>query len=130
MKKTRLLNRHLSDAIARIGHTQRLIIADAGLPIPLHVKRIDLAVTPGLPTVRQVADAIATEMEVESIVVADELIAWNTDLVDEMSALFTAPWSSVPHTTFKEMSEAAIAIVRTGETQPYFNVMLVSGVNY
>jgi D-ribose pyranase len=130
MKKTRLINHHVSDVIARIGHTQRLIICDAGFPVPLHVERIDLAITPGLPSVRQLADAIAEEMEVEAIVVADELLAWDTDLAAEMAARFDAPYSSVPHSAFKRMSETAIAVIRTGDTHPYFNIMLISGVNY
>ncbi|HRA46619.1 MAG TPA: D-ribose pyranase [Thermomicrobiales bacterium] len=130
MKKTRLLNHALSDVIARIGHTQCLVIADAGLPIPFHVQRIDLSIVPGLPTVRQLAEAIAEEMEVEAIVVADELLAWDTTLANDMAALFDAPYSAVPHTEFKRRSENAIAVVRSGDTTPYYNVMLISGVNY
>ena len=130
MKKTTLLNHLVSDVIARIGHTQRLIICDAGFPIPVHVERIDLAVVPGLPTARQLAEAIAQEMEVEAIVVADELLARDTTLVNDMVKLFNAPYSSVPHIEFKQMSESAIAVVRSGDTSPYYNIMLISGVNF
>ena len=49
MKKTGLLNKDLSEVIAGMGHRDMLVIADAGLPIPPNVRRIDLAVSPNLP---------------------------------------------------------------------------------
>ena len=131
MKKTGILNHHLADVVARIGHTQRLIVCDAGMPIPPHVERIDLAITPGLPTVSQVLHALVSELQVEAIVLADELLAWDKSLAAELSDLFPgAPISSVPHDEFKKMSESSIAIVRSGECTPYYNVMLISGVTY
>jgi len=131
MKKSGVLNHRLADVIARIGHTQRLIIADAGLPVPPGVERIDLAVTPGLPGVVDVVRAIAAELQVEAMVVADELMRGNHALANEFRAIFpAADFSSVPHTTFKQLSEDAIAIVRTGECTPYANLMLISGVTF
>jgi D-ribose pyranase len=131
MKKSGVLNHRLADAIARTGHTQRLIIADAGLPVPPGVERIDLAVTPGLPGVVDVVRAIAAELQVEAIVVADELMQGNHELANEFRAIFpSADFSSVPHTTFKQLSQDAIAIVRTGECTPFANLMLISGVTF
>jgi D-ribose pyranase len=131
VKKSTLLNHRLSDVIARIGHTQALVVGDAGLPIPYHVERIDLAVSPGVPGVMDVLKAIASEMQVEAIVVADELLARDATLAEAVCALFPgAPLTSVPHIEFKERSERAIAVVRTAECTPYANFMLISGVTY
>ena len=131
MKKSGILNHRLSDVIARMGHTQRLVIADAGLPIPLHVERIDLSVVCGTPSVLEFAMAIAGELQVEALVFAEELMARNTNLPAQIGELFPgAPASAVPHDEFKRMSEAAVAIVRTGECTPYANVMLISGVTF
>lgn len=131
MKKTGLLNHRLSEVIARIGHTQRLIVADAGLPIPPNVERVDLAIVPGKPGVVEVLEAIALEMQVEAIVVADELMARDDTLANAAKSIFPgAGISAVPHLEFKRMSESAVAVVRTGECTPYFNVMLISGVTY
>ena len=44
MKKIGLLNQPLSEVIAGLGHTDTLVIADAGLPIPAETRRIDLVV--------------------------------------------------------------------------------------
>ena len=131
MKKSGLLNHRLSDVVARMGHTQRLVISDAGLPIPPHVERIDLAVVAGSPTVIEILTAIAGELQVEALFFADELTSRDTELPAAVGALFpdAAAWS-VPHIEFKRMTESAVAVVRTGECTPYYNVILVSGVTY
>ena len=49
MKKIGLLNQPLSEVIAGLGHTDTLVIADAGLPIPAQTRRIDLALVEGVP---------------------------------------------------------------------------------
>jgi D-ribose pyranase len=131
MKKSGVLNHRLSDVIARMGHTQRLVVADAGLPISPGVERIDLAVTAGLPGMTNVARAIAAELHVEEIVVAAESVERDQSLADELREIFpSAAFSTVPHATFKVMSEEAVAIVRTGECVPYSNVILISGVTF
>ena len=131
MKKNGILNHRLSDVIARMGHTQRLVIADAGLPIPLGVERIDLAVLPGLPGVLDLARAIGHELQVEGVVLAEELLDHNQQIPNEVRALFAgATVRTVPHEEFKRMCEGAVAIVRSGECSPYANIMLISGVTF
>ncbi len=57
MKKSAVLNEHISKAIATIGHFDLLTINDAGMPIPNDHRRIDLAVTKNLP---RFIDVLAT----------------------------------------------------------------------
>ncbi|MEG0552127.1 MAG: RbsD/FucU domain-containing protein, partial [Carnobacterium sp.] len=45
MKKNGTLNSELDKLLADLGHTDQIVIADAGLPIPAGVKKIDLALT-------------------------------------------------------------------------------------
>ena len=131
MKKTGILNHRLAEVIARMGHTQRLVIADAGLPVPPDVERIDLAVSAELPAAIDVVRAIASELQVEAMIVADELEEGNPTLATEFRDIFPlADCTSVPHDTFKQLTESAIAIVRTGECTPYANLILVSGVTF
>ena len=49
MKKSGILHPELARVIASLGHGDGLCIADAGLPVPAGVLRIDLALGPGLP---------------------------------------------------------------------------------
>ena len=71
MKKRGILNHELSDLIARLGHTDTLVIADAGLPVPPGVQRIDLAISGGVPSFMQVAP-ILEDLAVELVIIASE----------------------------------------------------------
>ena len=73
VKRHGLLNAPLNALIAELGHTDTLVIADAGLPIPSDVPRIDLAITPGLPGFLPVLDALLEELCVESVTLASEI---------------------------------------------------------
>ncbi|MEA2530532.1 MAG: D-ribose pyranase [Thermomicrobiales bacterium] len=131
MKKTGVLNHRLSEVIATMGHTDLLVVADAGLPIPPGVERIDLAVMPGLPPMLDVLRAIATELQVERILIASELVDRNPDLVTAISEIFPdLSVDHVSHVEFKIRSTSAKAVVRTGEFTPYANVALISGVTF
>ena len=90
-----------------------------------------MSVAPGIPTALEILTAIASELEVEAVVFADELTSRDTDLPSAVARLFPgASASSVPHVEFKRMTEDAVAVVRTGECSPYYNVILISGVTY
>ncbi|MBD4719348.1 D-ribose pyranase, partial [Xanthomonas citri pv. citri] len=43
MKKGTVLNSDISSVISRLGHTDTLVVCDAGLPIPKSTTRIDMA---------------------------------------------------------------------------------------
>lgn len=45
MKKGTVLNSEISSVISRLGHTDTLVVCDAGLPIPNSTTRIDMALT-------------------------------------------------------------------------------------
>lgn len=74
MKKTPLLNIALSRLIASLGHGDILLIGDAGLPVPAGVELIDLALTPGIPDFASTLRIVLTEMQVESHVLAEEIL--------------------------------------------------------
>lgn len=131
MKKTGVLNHRLSAVIATMGHGDMLVVADAGLPVPPGVERIDLAVRAGLPGAIEVADAIAGELQVERIVLASELEAGNGALAGRFASLFAGVTrDAVSHEEFKRLTAGARAVVRTGECTPYANVILISGVTF
>jgi D-ribose pyranase len=44
-----LLNAQLAGALARLGHTDTLVVCDAGLPIPHGPETVDLAFQFGIP---------------------------------------------------------------------------------
>ena len=49
------------------------MIGDAGMPIPKGVEIVDLVVCGGVPTFKQVMDAVLAETEVEAYTIANEI---------------------------------------------------------
>lgn len=131
MKKTGILNKEISDVIASMGHYQQIIVCDAGFPIPDGVRRIDLALEPGLPAFMDVLRVVLKELQIEEIVIATESCTVSPARYAEMLAQFPGITPRlVPHTEFKQMSHSVKACIRSGECTPYSNIMLVSGVTY
>ena len=131
MKRDKILNPHLIEAIAQLGHTQTLVIGDAGLPIPPGVRCIDLSVVCGVPSFRDVLAAIAEELVVESAIYASEAHEKNPEIVRVMQqCLPQTEMKDVSHEIFKAMTQQASVIVRTGECTSYANIILTGGVNF
>ncbi|HAT23143.1 MAG: D-ribose pyranase, partial [Pantoea sp.] len=139
MKKGRLINAELSYVIARLGHTDTLTIADAGLPIPAGPQRIDLALTPGTPDFMQVVKAVTLEMQVESALIAEEIKQHNPQLHSELLAVLEALQQHqgnkiavryTSHEQFKQQTQRSQAVIRSGECSPFANVILSAGVTF
>lgn len=130
MKKTKLLNSEISEVVARLGHKDLLVIADSGLPIPDNVKRIDIALTKGIPSFRDTLNTVLTELGVEKAYVAREMIDKNKKLYLELSEQFGDKLVIIDHEQLKEMCKNAKAVIRTGEYTPYANIVLESGVEF
>lgn len=131
MKRTGILNSDLSHLIAMLGHTDTLCVADAGLPIPAHVWRIDLALVPGVPGFAQTVEALLDDIVVERAVIAKEMARRNPGVYRALKKLLgKTPIEEIPHKAFKARVGSARAVVRTGECTPYANVLLQSGVAF
>jgi len=131
VKKSGVLNQPLSAVIAGLGHTDMLVVADAGLPIPDGPLRIDLAVTAGVPPVLDVLQAILGEVVIESAILAEEIARQNPRMRQAMLDLLgDVPIEYMLHSSFKAMTSQARAVVRTGECTPFANVILIAGVAF
>ena len=134
MKRTKLLNRDVSALIACLGHGDEIVIGDAGLPVPDGVRTIDLAVAAGIPGFFDLLEAVRSELAVERVVWAEEAQAPFQGRLGELIADWagdqekTIGVETLPHDLFKQRTAGAKAVIRTGETTPYANVILVSGV--
>ena len=129
MKKNGILNPQLNCVISEMGHRDMLIIADAGLPIPQEVERIDLTLKSGIPSFTEVLRAVLSELEVEEAYVAKEIKEKNPQTLNLISSLI-GEVKFITHEELKELSKLARAIVRTGECSPYANIILISGVTF
>lgn len=129
MKKHGILNSSISKVLADLGHTDQIIIADCGLPIPDHVKKIDLALKLGSPSFSEVFEVVLENMYVEQAIIANEITEHNEQLENIINNSINNI-NYVSHEELKKQSNVAKAIIRTGEATPYANVILQAGVNF
>ncbi len=129
MKKTCLLNNSISSVISKMGHTDMIAIGDCGLPIPKETKRIDLALTKGIPSFLDTLKTTLTELEIEEIIIAKETEETIPKIFNEIKNLIgNAKITFVSHEIFKTNLKECKAVIRTGEQTPYANIILKSGV--
>lgn len=129
MKRSGILNARLAYALARLGHTDRLVICDAGLPIPPGPQVVDLAFRFGMPPFAAVLAGILEETVVEGATAAEEVKERNPDCHGLLSSQFPN-LTLVPHEEIKRQTVGAQLVVRTGEATPYSNVILHCGVPF
>jgi D-ribose pyranase len=128
MKKIGIINAPLASIIASLGHTDTLVVCDAGLPIPATTQRIDLALTRGIPGFVATLQVVLSELYVERALVAAEMLQVSPNLYAEVKSLLGAtPLETILHVEFKKQTGASRAVVRTGEFTPYANIILVTG---
>ncbi|MET7854570.1 D-ribose pyranase [Streptomyces avermitilis] len=127
MKKAGILNRHLAGALAELGHGHGVLVCDAGMPIPVGPRVVDLAFRAGVPSFAEVLDGLLDELVVEGATAAREVREANPGATALLETRFPA-LELVSHEELKSLSANARLIVRTGEARPYANVLLRCGV--
>lgn len=130
MKRHGILNSDISRVLSYMGHTDRICVGDCGLPIPDETERIDLAVKFGVPTFMDVLKEVGDDMKIEKIVLAEEIKENNPKVLAEINEYFAGQEIEVEfvsHVRLKEMTKECKAVIRTGETTPYANIILQSG---
>jgi D-ribose pyranase len=127
VKKAGILNRHLAGELAALGHTDQVLVCDAGMPVPKGPRVVDLAFRAGVPSFAEVLDGLLAELVVEGATAAEEIRTANPTAAALLDGHFPG-LALVPHEHLKELSSGAQLIVRTGEARPYANVLLRCGV--
>jgi D-ribose pyranase len=132
MKRNGILNSHISKILSDLGHTDQIAIADAGLPVPDGVLKIDLALKLGTPSFREVLDVIADDMVIEKVIIASEIHEGNPQTLAYLNKKFDSQTidDSQNHEQFKALTRQVKAVIRTGEATPYANCILQSGVHF
>ncbi|HEX7395786.1 MAG TPA: RbsD/FucU family protein [Anaerolineaceae bacterium] len=129
MQKTGILNPDLLHLLARIRHTNMLVISDRGFPFWPMIETVDISLMDGIPTVLQVLNALRPGYDFTQAYMAQEFLAENDS---KTQAKFVAALADIPvtfeaHVDFKKRVPDAIGLIRTGDITQYANVILVSG---
>jgi D-ribose pyranase len=128
MLKSGILNPHLNSLLARVRHTNTLVIADRGFPSWPGLETVDLALVDGVPTVLDVLRALRPNFVIGKAWMAEEFLRHNDEATRARfaEALRGIALAHEPHLEFKKRVPSAVGLVRTGDTVQYANVVLES----
>lgn len=128
MLQTGILNPHVLDLVARIRHTNTLVISDWAFPYWPQIETVDISLTHGIPTVLDVLDLLTPVFKIGRIWQAEEFLNHNTP---EKIARFEKSFGGIPvtreaHVDFKKRVPLAIGLIRTGDPTAYGNIIIES----
>ena len=128
MLQTGILNPHVLDLVARIRHTNTLVIADWAFPFWPQIETVDISLTHNIPTVTDVLDLLTPVFKIGRIWQAEEFLAHNQpETIDRFQKSFgDIPLTREAHLDFKKRVPQAIGLIRTGDSTPYGNLILES----
>src|SRR5262245_16153228 len=98
-----IVNPQVLSLIARVRHTNSLVIADAAFPFWTQIETVDVSLVRGVPTVLQVAEAILANWKSGEVFMAEEFKKHNDQ---KHQAAFASVCNGIkmtfePHLEFK-----------------------------
>ena len=124
-----ILNPQINSLLARVRHTNILVIADRGFPFWPMIETVDISLVDDVPSVLQVFQAVRSNFEISEIWMANEFTRANTTEVCQAfaNAISNIPLCYKAHADLKKHVPSAIGLIRTGDTTQYANMIIVSG---
>lgn len=128
MFKTGILNPQILSLLARVRHTNTLVIADRGFPFWPQIETVDISLVDDLPRVLDVLKSIRANFTIGHAWMAEEFHGANglQTRGEFEAALAGIPLVFEPHIEFKKRVPHAIGLIRTGDTTQYANMILES----
>jgi len=123
-----ILNPAILGLLARVRHTNTLVIADRGFPSWPGLESVDITLVDDVPTVLQVLGAVLANFTVGAAWMAEEFLREEgsdrhsdyRDLLAPVEIVFE------PHIEFKKRVPRSVGLIRTADTTPYGNIILES----
>jgi D-ribose pyranase len=128
MLKTGILNPHINSLLARVRHTNTLVISDRGFPFWPMIETVDISLVDDIPTVLDVLRALRPNFQIGKAWMAQEFLKQNNakTCAAFADALHGIQLTHEPHVKFKKRVPLAIGLIRTGDTTQYANIILES----
>ena len=129
MTETGILNRDIAAEIAKMGHTDKMMIVDAGLAVPNTTKVIDVSVAENFPTAIQVLEEVLKHFSVEKIIYSQATADVSPSREKEFLNHFdsSVEVEVVPHSKLRdEITKEVKFVIRTGDFTANSNLVLVS----
>lgn len=133
MRPDRILHPELAAALATLGHTDIVLVTDAGFPIPAGANRIDLGIWPGTVDVREILRVLHKEIFVEDVLFASEVRDCHPQLYQDVQTIYTgsgAEFHCASHEKLcDDIAHRAKLIIRSGSFEPWANFALVASTD-
>ncbi len=133
MRKNRILHPGLAKALAEVGHSDIVLITDAGFPVPRDANRIDLGFYENLPDVLDILRVLRQELFAEEVWFAPEVQTHHPLLYTQLQNIYTGSGASFKAVTHEELVETvapkAKVIIRSGSFNAWANVALVASTD-
>lgn len=130
MRRGALLHPELARTFATLGHTDLVVVTDAGFPIPAGAPRVDLGIVDGLVDVRDVLRLVLRSVDVELVEFASEVRTHHPSLYADVQEIFTgsgAEFAPATHETLiAEHVRRAKLVIRSGSFEPWANFALTA----
>jgi D-ribose pyranase len=123
-----ILNPQILSLIARVRHTNTLVISDRGFPYWPMIETVDISLVDDVPSVLQVFEALKANFAIGQIYMAEEFRTNNTPAVLQAfeNSRGIIPIAYEPHIQFKLRVPQSIGLIRTADTIQFANMILVS----
>lgn len=133
MRTKRILHPQLTHAIATLGHTDIILVTDAGFPIPVNANRIDLGFYEGMIDVLDILKVLRQEIFVEEVHFAPEVKTEYPELYKDVQQIYTGSGADFFAKTHQELcseiAPKAKFIIRSGSFKPWANFALVASTD-
>jgi len=128
MRETGIVNRDICDILSTLGHTDEVIVCDAGFAIPLGVRTIDISLAENVPTVPQVLAELRKHFSVEKLVISEETKKVSPTRFKEFVKAFDKGMAVelISQNEIRARARTVKAVIRTGDFTAYSNIVLVS----
>jgi len=129
MTETGILNRDIAAEMSKLGHTDMMLVADAGLAIPNATKVIDISLRKNEPDALAVLDEVLKHFSVEKIIYSQA----TSDVSPTREAEFLKRFGQevivevVSHELLRDdLTRKVKFAIRTGDFTANSNIILVS----
>jgi len=129
MTETGIINREIAAEMSKMGHTDKMMIVDAGLAVPNTTKVIDLSLKENVPTAIEVLDEVLKHFSVEKVILSQATRDVSPAREKEFLARFdkSVEVEIVPHPVLRdEFTKNVKFVIRTGDFTANSNIVLVS----
>lgn len=123
-----ILNPQILALLARVRHTNTIVISDRGFPFWPQIETVDISLVDDVPTVLQVLAALRGNFKIGAAFMAQEFGEHNNERTKNAfsDALHGVVVTHEPHIAFKQRVPHAIGLIRSGDTTQYANIILES----